>query len=253
MILTIDIGNTTISFGLMKNVYRGRFFSCLVKDYSKTKLWELIKKNLKCDECVDKTIISSVVPHLSQRIKADVSSILKCPTYLVGKDIACDIKHRYKNIKKLGIDRKVAIYGVLHLYDVPFLVIDFGTAITFDVVNKKGVFEGGLITPGMETSFRALAERAAQLPKNLIIEPPKTFFGRDTKDGMIAGIVYGVAALTEGLISRVKKHFGSKLRVIATGGAAQFISTYCMKGSIDVVDPHLVLKGLFLLQELRNT
>ena len=160
----------------------------------------------------------------------------------VGRNLNPRINHKY--INRLGSDRLINIYGALRLYKPPFLILDFGTALTCDYVSKKGIFMGGLIVPGPEIAFEALSERAALLPKLPFPHSCRPFLGTDTKGGMKAGILQGYGAMVDGLILRFKASYGSRLRVIATGGLAKIMRPYT--SSIDRVDPLLTLKSLHL-------
>jgi type III pantothenate kinase len=123
-------------------------------------------------------------------------------------------------------------------------VVDFGTAITFDVISKHKEYLGGMILPGLEISLAVLAERTALLPK-IKLNKPKEFIGRDTRNSMLSGIVYGFAALTDNLAKRIKNRIGQSAKVIATGGNIHLIGKYCKK--IDKIDRDLTLKGLNLI------
>ena len=144
------------------------------------------------------------------------------------------------------MDRKVNIYGAIRMYRLPLLVIDYGTAITFDYIDPKGVFRGGMIIPGPETSYRALGEKAALLPKGLSLpKKARSFLGRNTRDCMESGILEGYGAMTDELILRFRKRYGKNLRVLATGGFAGVIAPYAKH--IDIVDPKHSIKSLLAL------
>jgi type III pantothenate kinase len=130
------------------------------------------------------------------------------------------------------------------LYGAPLIVVDFGTAVTFDVVSKNKEYLGGFILPGLEISLDALAQRTALLPY-VKLSKPKEFIGGDTKSSMLGGIVYGFAALTDDLVNRIKKKIGEQAKVIGTGGNINLIGTYCRR--FDKIDEGLTLKGLRLL------
>ncbi len=147
----------------------------------------------------------------------------------VGKDIPVLIKHSYASINSLGKDRLVNVVGAATLYKAPFVVVDFGTAITFDYVNEKGVFDGGLIVPGIQTSLHALTQKASLLPDSTKLTTPRSFLGRSTKSCLVSGTVHGFAALTDGLIDNFRKTYGRKVRVILTGGMSSFIAPLLKK------------------------
>ena len=242
MIAVLDVGNTVISIGFFtsKNRYCVRRISTDM--YSRKKL----RSVFKCQGVFpERCIVCSVVPRMEAHIKKDIYNCTRCRVEIVGKDIAVTIKHRYKRISALGKDRLVNIYGAQRIYRAPFVVIDFGTAITFDYVNRQNVFEGGLIAPGIITSFRALSERGALLPKNMILAKPQSFLGRMTSDGMRAGTVYGFGALIDGLIRTFRNRYGSTVRVLMTGGMAAFIRPYCRSKA--TLDADLTLKSLYMI------
>ena len=159
------------------------------------------------------------------------------------------IKNLYLNPKEVGQDRLVNAYAGVKLYGAPLVVIDFGTAVTFDVISGRKEYLGGLILPGLRISLEALNQRTALLPK-IKLEEPKEFIGRDTEGSMLSGIVYGFSSLTDDLIARIKDKLGRKTKAIGTGGNISLISKYCQR--LDDKDIHLTLKGLnmlFLQQE----
>ncbi len=245
MILTVDIGNTAISFGLFGENKKGVYASIETEVFLKKGIpASLRKKKAKVKACV----ISSVVPRLTSRLIKKIKAEYACKANVIGNDIVLTIPHSYKKINTLGKDRLVNIYGALLVYEPPFVVIDYGTAITFDYVNKEGTFEGGLIVPGIETSFNALSERGALLPKGGRITKPRTFLGRDTASGMNAGTVYGFASLTDGLIKRFRSQCDNNIKVIATGGTASFIHPYCKEKII--LKPHHTLESLYCVAKI---
>jgi type III pantothenate kinase len=194
---------------------------------------------------INKVIISSVNPNLSKKLTKLLKRRLGVKSiYEVGKSLKLSIPMRY-NRRQLGSDRLVNVYGAIQLYRLPLLIIDFGTAITFDYVSKSGVFEGGLIVPGIETSFRALLERAAMLPKVNQLKPPKSLMGHDTKAAMSSGLLNGFGALADGLIGRFRKQYGSRLKVLVTGGFATRIAPIMTQ--VDYLDPLHTIRSLALI------
>ena len=140
MIVTIDVGNTTIAVGLFNNRRQCSFFAIPRDAYRRGAIIRKLRRE-KVKQ-VHMCVLCSVVPRLNAQIKKEIREFFACPIYIIGKDILLTIKHRYKKIRTLGNDRLVNVYGALRLYKTPFVVIDFGTAITFDYVNKQGVYEG---------------------------------------------------------------------------------------------------------------
>lgn len=239
MLLAIDIGNTNIGFGIFRGKRPVKRFKLLSKSYSLKKLKRLLGKS-----GINSSIISSVVPKLTRILKKDLKRILPRRPLIIGKDIKVPLVNRYRNPAQVGQDRLVNAYAGIMLYGAPLIVVDFGTAVTFDVVSKNKEYLGGFILPGLEISLDALAQRTALLP-SIKLSKPKEFIGDDTKSSMLGGIVYGFAALTDDLVNRIKKKIGKHAKVIGTGGNINLIGTYCRR--FDRIDEGLTLKGLRLL------
>ena len=239
MLLIIDIGNTNINFGIFRgNKIIKRFFIPTKSYRAKSIKNKLVRLN------IEDIIICSVVPKVTRTLEKDLRKILGKRSYIIGKDIKVPIKNLYRNPKQVGQDRLVNTYAGVRLYGAPLIAVDFGTALTFDVVSKDKEYLGGMILPGLEISLDALSQRTALLPK-IKLERPKEFIGQDTRSSMLSGIVYGFAALTDDLVLRIRNKIGSEARVIGTGGNINLISRYCRR--IDKIDIDLTLKGLNLL------
>lgn len=242
MLLLIDIGNTSTTCG----IFTGKAIQSV--HYIDTNnfpsyLLKLLRN--KSSIPISDIVFSCVVPKIGLKLRKTATNVLgKAYVWELGRNLAAPIKHNYKHIEKLGSDRLINIYGAVRLYKPPFLILDFGTALTCDYVSKNGVFQGGLIIPGPEIALKALTEKAALLPKLPFPAVYRSLFGTDTKGGMKAGILQGYGAMTDGLVGRFKSKYGSKLSVIATGGLAKTISGYA--SSINKVDPLLSLKSLCL-------
>lgn len=249
MLLAIDIGNTNIRLGVFKG---GR----LLKRYSlATKAKLRLKKYLKkifSQNKIEDTILCSVVPQVAQGMEKELKRLLGKPPYIIGKNIAVPIKNGYRRPRQAGADRLVNAYAATRLYGAPSVVVDSGTALTFDAVSKKKIYLGGMILPGLEVSLEALGRRAALLPE-IKLAKPKEFIGRDTKSSMLSGIVYGFAALTADLAAGIKDKIGRRAKVIGTGGAIGLIGKYCR--CFQKIDKNLTLKGLNLVyhQALKNS
>ena len=215
MLLAIDIGNTNITVGLFREKGHG------------------------------KILIVSVSPkRLKQVLKLIRKRKLPKP-YIIGKDIMVPLKSKY-NKKQIGQDRLVTAYAAAKLYGRPVLIIDFGTAVTFDIVSKRNEYLGGLILPGIKMSLESLHNKTALLPY-VELKKAKGLIGRSTEDSIRLGMIYGYASLCEGLIRRFKKKFPS-LKVVATGGDAGLISQHTE--FINNIDNNLSLKGLLFLSHL---
>jgi type III pantothenate kinase len=231
MHLAIDVGNSATRFGVFKD-------NRLIKD------WTIETKNLfkwKPDKSVASLpiIISSVVPGADKVLKR---KLLK-PRFVNAQNIK-GLIIKLKNKQEIGADRVVDAYAALELYGVPAIVLDFGTATTFDIISKDGEYLGGAIAPGIGLSRDILHERTAKLPR-IEIKAPKNIIGRSTVDAMRSGLVYGYASMVDGMIGRLKNKTGKKTKVIATGGYAKLIAKYA--SGIDIIDCDLTLKGLNLI------
>lgn len=241
-LLLLDIGNTAVTYGEYQG---GRLLT-----FGSFKNYDIPKLINKCSQSGSNhefnVIICSVIPKLTKKIEKSISKSNRGKVWIVGRDLIPSIKHKYNDISKLGLDRKVNIYGALRIHRPPFLLISLGTALTIDFVSKKGIFEGGMILPGPETAFKALLQRAALLPKRLKFPKRyRSFLGRSTKDCLESGILEGYSSMLDELIRRFKKHTDPKLRVIATGGLASLIKPYT--SGIDILDPRHSIKSLLLL------
>jgi len=170
------------------------------------------------------------------------------PIRVVGRDVRVPLVNRYTYPKQVGQDRLVGAYAAWRLYKRNCIVADFGTAITIDVVTKKGEYLGGVIAPGLDISLEALATRTALLPKIELKEPPE-LLGRDTANSMRAGLIYGAAALCDGLVTQLKATYAPGAAVVATGGASLRIAKHAR--SITHLKPHLVLEGLAKIAQLK--
>ena len=152
----------------------------------------------------------------------------------------------YKNPYQVGADRLVNAYACKLLYGAPAIIIDFGTATTFDYLNKKCEYAGGIITPGIEISLDALYKKTALLPKAKM-KSPQAFLGKNTTESIRSGVSFGLSCMCDGLITTFKKRYSGNIKVIATGGLAMFFKNRCK--SINCVDKDLTLKGLNLIHK----
>lgn len=245
-ILAIDIGNTNITLG---------FFACgkMVKKLkTPTFAYSLYKKAVKsclsygsgcCDRDVE-VVVSSVVPLALSRLVVELNKNFKCRIVILGRHKKVPIKNLYRIKTEVGQDRLVNAFAAKTLYGQPSIIIDLGTAITFDIVSVKGEYLGGLIMPGIEMSLNSLYCKTALLPK-VELKPVTSIIGRNTADSMRGGILFGLGSMCDGLVARYKKMLGRNARVIATGGNASLIKRYT--STIDIIDDDLTLKGMNLL------
>lgn len=241
-ILAIDIGNTAATVGFYEGGRLIDFGSMYYDDIPKYAL--KLSRNGK-DSHLD-VVISSVFPKITKKLKSFISPNKRTKLWVVGENLPLKIHHKYNDYNKLGIDRKINSYGAIRMYRLPILVIDYGTAITLDYIDTKGVFQGGMIIPGPETAYRALGQRGAMLPKELPMpKKSKSFLGRNTRDCMESGILEGYGAMTDELILRFRKRYGKNLRALATGGFSERILPYTKH--IDTIDTKHSIKSILAL------
>ena len=242
MLLAIDIGNTNISFGLFKRNRLVRKFDMPTAGFSLKRL----KAHIAGVD-ISSAIICSVVPKATVVLASGLKGLLHKEPFIVGKNISVLIKNLYRHPKQVGQDRLVNAFAAATLYATPLITVDFGTAITFDVISRRKEYLGGMILPGLNMSLEALHLGAALLPE-IKFKPPKEFIGRDTENSILSGIVYGVAALTDELVRKIKLEIGRDAVVVGTGGSVRLMKKYCR--AFDFVDTDLTLKGLNLIFNL---
>lgn len=251
MLLAIDIGNTNIVIGIYEQ-RRLKCHWCVASDQRKTAdEYGLLLSQLSHYRgidiaAIDAVIVASVVPALTQVFTKMAGELFKCQPLLVGPGIKTGIPIRFENPKEVGADRIVNGVAVYELYGGPAIVVDFGTATTFDAISAQGEYLGGAIAPGIAIATEALFARAAKLPRVELLRPPKVI-GKNTISGMQAGIVYGFIGQVEGVVSRMKLELEGRSVVVATGGLASFIGPEV--SCIDKVDLMLTLEGLRLIYE----
>ncbi len=240
LLLAIDIGNTTVTCAVFRDNSILSRLSCASGAFPSAKSCEELRHAR-----IGSAIISSVVPKAIRpwarllRNRIGVRHVM-----VLGRDCRVPVKNRYRYPEQVGQDRLVNAYAGIRLYGAPLVIVDFGTAVTFDVVSRKKEYLGGMIIPGLRISLKSLWENTALLPRATLREP-KEFIGRDTESSMISGIVYGYSALSDELCSRIRQEIGRKAKIIGTGGNARLLSGYCRK--FNAVDPDLTLKGLYLI------
>ena len=255
MLLAVDVGNTNMVLG----VFEG---SRLVMD------WRIsTNHNLTSDEMgiltealfaqmqlaphnFDGVIIASVVPPMQKTLERWSRSYLRQDALWVSHKLKTGMPVLYDNPLEVGADRIVNAVAAYHEYPQKLIVVDFGTATTFDVVSEKGEYLGGAITPGISISCEALFQKASRLPRIEIEGQPKKAIATNTMDSMHAGIIYGYAGLVDGLVRKIQNEMDGGAMVLATGGIAPAISPHTE--TIDGVDDLLTLKGLYLLYNLNK-
>ena len=243
MLLAVDIGNTNINFALIDKKGRiKRKYSIATDRLSRS----TYRSNLASwiGSKIDEIIIVSVVPKVLVKVKRDLKRRFKnAKIFVVGRNIKVPLKCLY-NKKEIGQDRLITAFAAGTLYGLPILIIDFGTAVTFDVVSKKGAYLGGLILPGIKMSLESLSERTAMLPKT-DLKKTHSFIGKNTTSSIRGGMIYGYGAICQGLIKLFRKKIDKNIKVVATGGDASLIRSHAP--SMKRIDLDLSLKGLYLL------
>ncbi len=252
MILAIDVGNTNITIGVfqeeeLKGVFRMTSSLVRTSDEYGIYLCSLLEHRGTDPGCIENVVISSVVPDVMYSLNSAVIKYFKVRPITVGPGIRTGIKLVTGNPKEIGADRIVDAVAAYSLYGGPVLVVDFGTATTYDLILADGSFAAGITSPGIRISAKALWEDTAKLPK-IEIRKPRSILAKDTITSMQAGLVYGYIGQTEYIIQKVKEESGIKdLRVVATGGLGKIIADET--DSIQVYDNMLTLKGLRLIYE----
>lgn len=250
MLLALDVGNTHTTIGVFrdKEILR-RWRLSTVRERTVDEIGILLRQLCEWAEIppgdISGVVIGSVVPPLDPSLRAAVSAYLHAQPLFVAPGIKSGMPLKVETPLELGADRLCNSVAAFAEYGGPCVVVDFGTASTWDVVSQKGEFLGGVIAPGLEIAAEALFSRAAKLPRIELAAPPRVI-GKGTVDSMQAGLVYGYVGLVEGLTSRVLAELGGGT-VVATGGLAPVIARYTK--IFDVVDDDLTLKGLRLLWE----
>jgi len=247
-LLVVDVGNTNTVLGL----YDG---NTLAND------WRLAtRREATADEIgilltgllgpspppVGRAIVATVVPSLQFPWKTAFRKYLRIDATFVEPGIRTGMPILYDNPQEVGADRIVNAIAAFEKYGGPCIVVDFGTATTFDVVNAAGEYEGGVITPGVMISAEALFSRAARLSR-VEIRRPTAVIGKTTAASIQSGLYFGYLGLVEGLIDRISAEMEGKPRVVATGGLADLLGRASSK--IETIDPHLTLEGLRILDE----
>ncbi len=252
MLLVIDVGNTNTVLGvfdgntLVQN-WRIRTERNTTADEFNVLAAGLFSRSVIAFEDIRKTVISCVVPPMVTILDAFGRKYLgHAPQWINAKSYP-NMPILFGNPNEVGADRIVNAVGAFERYQCSLIVIDFGTATTFDAISPKGEYLGGAISPGIGISAEALYTHASKLPRVEIFEPPATVVGKDTISGIQSGIIYGYAGLVDGIAQRMKKEMGSDPKVIATGGLAPLM--HHVAHTIEAVEPDLTLQGLRIISQ----
>jgi type III pantothenate kinase len=252
MLLVVDVGNTQTHFGVLRTsdgriVEHWRFAT--VRESTGDELGAALSNLLSLRGLsfadVDASIVSSTVPQLSAQWTEMATRYLGHEMLVVGPSLRTGMPIRMDNPREVGADRLVNAVAAYDRVRGACVVVDFGTAITYDVVSAAGEYLGGIISPGAEISIDALYERAAKLPK-VELAPPRSLIGKSTVDAIRSGIVYGFGAQVDGIVRRLRAELGPDTTVIATGGLARALVPF-VRETVEEVDDLLTLTGLRLI------
>ncbi len=255
MLLAIDLGNTNIKYGVFdgdKLVASFRVSSRISRtadEYGSVLVGLLSDSGIKKSD-IDGIIFSSVIPALNYTICHMCEYFLGISPLMVGPGIKTGLNIKADNPREVGADIIVNSVSAYNKYGGPIVVIDFGTATTFDVINEKGELIGVVIAPGIKTSLEGLATKTAQLPM-VELDAPKTVIGKNTKHCMQAGLIFGFAGLVENIVRKIKKEMNlTDVKVVATGGLGEIIAKEVK--AINLVDRTLTLDGLKTIYQLNK-
>jgi type III pantothenate kinase len=256
MLLAIDAGNTNVVFALVDGgEIRARWR--IATDPRRTAdeyavwLYQLLELEGHAKDAVDAVIIATVVPRALHNLEVLATKYFRADPLVAGQgNAAWPIELDVDEPQNVGADRALNVIAAHSKYSGELIVVDFGTATTFDVVGSSGAYRGGIIAPGINLSLDALVSAAAKLPRIAIVAPKDNLsvIGRTTQDQMLIGIYWGYVAMMEGLIDRMKSELGDRVTVIATGGLASLFDEHTKL--FDAIEPDLTIRGLSLLYDM---
>ena len=249
MLLAIDIGNTNLVIGCFQEdrlVFKARIAtdSTRTSDQYGVEIKNMMEAYGVQVSDIEDCIISSVVPPVFNSVKTGVIKVIGKQPMVVGPGLKTGLNIHVDVPSQVGSDRIVIAVAALAEYEAPLILMDLGTATTLEVVEPNNLYMGGVIIPGVRVSLDALTSRAAQLP-GISLDKPKTVIGKNTIDCMRSGMMYGTAAMIDGLVERMEAELGHRCTLVATGGMAQFITPLCKREII--LEKNLLLKGLNIL------
>lgn len=251
MLLCLDVGNTNIHLGVFRGAeLLAHWDVSNNRDRTADELGLLLVQLFDTrgfePSGLAGAAIASVVPAATGTIAAAVRRLFGVEPFVLGPATDAGIAIRYDDAREVGADRIANAVGGFARYGGPLIVVDFGTATTFDAIAADGAYLGGAIAPGLRISIEALSQRAARLPRIDLVRPMRAI-GTNTAASMQSGIIFGYAGLVEALVARISLEIGGSPRVVATGGLAELIVRET--GAVPLVDQHLTLEGLRLLWE----
>lgn len=255
MLLVVDVGNTNTVLGLYREQellysWRIRTDQARTDDEYAMLINDLLAYQQLQLKQVTAVIISCVVPPLLDALSRMCRKYLALEPYLVGPGLKTGMPIKYDNPHEVGADRIVNAVAAYRRFPRSLIVVDFGTATTFDYICDKGEYQGGAIAPGLGISANALHEHASKLPRVELTQPPQVV-AKNTVNSMQAGLLFGYAGLVDGIVSRMKAEVATEPLVVATGGLAEQIAS--ASDTIDEVDPLLTLNGLMQIYHLNAT
>jgi type III pantothenate kinase len=255
MLLAIDVGNTGVGLGIfdkndLKVTWRMATSISRTSDEYAALLFPLLHEaGLKTADITD-VCFCSVVPPLVGTLEDLFQRHFNVKPLVVGAGTKTGVRIRMDNPREVGSDRIVHSAAAFHLYGGPTIIVDMGTATTFDTMSKLGEYTGGAIAPGIQTGAEALFSRTAMLPRVNLMRPVKAI-GTNTVAAMQSGIVYGYVSLIEGMITRIQKELPEKAKVVLTGGFTDIIAP--QTNVIDIVNPNLIFLGLRIIYDMNRT
>ena len=250
MLLTADIGNTNITLGLFNNdKYVNEFRLASDRDLSGEE-YEILLKSLFKDYKIDGCVIASVVEELNIKFKRAVDNVFGIKSVFVASDITLGVKVCTDNPREVGADRLANAVAASVLYKGAVIVIDFGTATSFDIINSKHEFLGGVIAPGINTQMKCLKNSTSKLPK-IDVSISQNAIGHNTTDAILSGVIRGTACMVDGLVAQCEAELGEKATIVATGGYCGLIANYLTR-PFDCVNPILTLEGLKHIYKLNT-
>lgn len=248
MLLVIDVGNTNIVLGVYNKEnlicdFRINTIKNKTSDEYALTIMDILRANNINKSKINDVMIASVVPDVMHSIENAIKKYLNLKPIIVDDNLSLGIKINHENPQTIGADRLVNCISAIKKYSAPFIIVDIGTAITFDVVDKDEIYQGGAIVSGIGISSEALFLKTAKLPKVELYKPDKVIC-KNTVDNIRSGMVIGYIGLIEKLIDEMKKemNFSENFKVIATGGYSSLLSKYISR--IDIIDKNLTLDGL---------
>lgn len=249
--LGIDLGNTTLTLAVVDDIRTIKKISISSKSSLReffAQFLSAVKELSVYKKYINHIVICSVVPRLLPKVKAKLKAYFKVQCFVIGEDIKVPIKNKYQTPDQVGQDRLLCAYAARELYGYPSVVIDLGTAITFDVVTKKGEYDGGAIVPGINMSAESLFQKTALLPNVEHMKSPKKLIGKNTEESILSGLFFGYGALCNGMIDMIAKKIGGNPVVVVTGGHTDLMKRF-ISHKIECVNPDLVFSGMACLKK----